>query len=87
VTESGLVVFGSEVGMIDLPFKEIVESSRLMPGETIFVDPEEGRVKKNDEILEEIASEFSVEKEVRRKLYRLKLEKDKKALNIKSLSR
>ena len=72
VTESGEVIFGSEVGMTDVPFKEVVESGRLMPGETLLVDPQEERIEKGKEILERIASEFNLEREVRRKLYRLK---------------
>jgi len=72
ITESGEVIFGSEVGMTDVTFGEVLESGRLMPGETLLVDPQEKRVEKGREILERIASEFSLEREVRRKLYRLK---------------
>ena len=68
ITEDGTVIFGSEAGMIDIPANKIVESGRLLPGETILIDPEEKEIKRNDEILEELASEFSVKKEVRRKL-------------------
>ena len=38
VTSDGLVIMGSEVGLIDLPFDKIVESGRLGPGEMIAVD-------------------------------------------------
>ena len=72
ITESGLVIFGSEVGMVEVPEKEVVEFGRLMPGEIFTVDTETGEIEKNDEILERIASDLQVEREVRRKLYRLK---------------
>ncbi len=72
ITESGLVVFGSEVGMVEIPESEVAEFGRLMPGEIFTVDTETGEIEKNDEILNRIASDFQVEREVRRKLYRLK---------------
>ncbi len=72
ITEEGLVVFGSEVGMVEIPEKEVKEFGRLMPGEIFLVDTERGEVEKNDQILERIASDFPLEREVRRKLYRLK---------------
>jgi len=73
ITESGLVIFGSEVGMVEVPQGEVVEFGRLMPGEVFTVNPQRGEVEKNEEILEKISYQFQVEKEVRRKLYRLKL--------------
>ena len=72
VTDEGLVIFGSEVGMVEIPERKVSEFGRLMPGEVFLVDTEEGEIRKNDEILRQIADEFLVEKEVRRKLYRLK---------------
>ncbi len=75
VTENGLVVFGSEVGMIDVPDGEVKKFGRLMPGEVFLVDTGTGEIKENKEILSEISEEFLVEKEVRRKLHKLKREK------------
>ncbi|WP_457755320.1 glutamate synthase large subunit [Thermovibrio ammonificans] len=72
VTEGGDVIFGSEVGMVEVPESEVVRFGRLMPGEIFTVNVETGEFKDNDEILSEIASELRVEREVRRKLYRLK---------------
>jgi len=72
VTDEGLVIFGSEVGMVEIPERKVSEFGRLMPGEVFLVDTKEGEIRKNDEILRQIADEFLVEKEVRRKLYRLK---------------
>ncbi len=71
-TESGLVVFGSEVGMVDIPEEEVEKFGRLLPGEIFTVNTETGEIEGNEEILNRLASEFSVEREVRRKLYRLK---------------
>ncbi len=73
ITESGLVIFGSEVGMVEIPEKDVKEFGRLMPGEVFLVDTEKGKIEKNREILERIASTFNLKKEVRRKLYRLKV--------------
>ncbi|MEO2069210.1 MAG: glutamate synthase large subunit [Desulfurobacteriaceae bacterium] len=72
ITECGEVIFGSEVGMIDVPEKGVKEFGRLMPGETIVVDTENKTVKKNEDVLERIASSFRLEREVRRKLFNLK---------------
>ena len=38
VTSDGLVIMGSEVGLIDTPFAKIVESGRIGPGQMIAVD-------------------------------------------------
>ncbi|MEO2082667.1 MAG: glutamate synthase central domain-containing protein, partial [Desulfurobacteriaceae bacterium] len=72
VTEDGEVIFGSEVGMVEIDEKKVTEFGRLMPGETIVINTAEGRIEKNREILERIASTLNVEREVRRKIYRLK---------------
>ena len=50
VTSDRLVVMSSEVGMLGLSLKEIVESGRVGPGEMIAVDALERRFLRNDEI-------------------------------------
>jgi hypothetical protein len=50
VTSDRLVIMGSEVGMLGLPLKEIVESGRVGPSEMIAVDTLERRFLDNDEI-------------------------------------
>ena len=50
VTSDRLVVLSSEVGMLGLPLKQIVESGRVGPGEMIAVDTVERRFLRNDEI-------------------------------------
>jgi glutamate synthase (NADPH/NADH) large chain len=51
ITDDGIIVLGSEAGMIDLQTKEIREKGRLGPGETLAVDLKEGRIKNTEEIL------------------------------------
>ena len=50
ITGSGLVVVGSEAGVVALPDREIVEKGRLGPGTILVVDTEDQRIYKNDEI-------------------------------------
>ena len=45
---------GSEVGLVDTPFHEIVESGRLGPGEMIAIDNERGRFLHTEEIAREL---------------------------------
>ena len=71
VTRDGLVVMGSEVGLVDLPFSQIVESGRIGPGQMIAVDTERGRFLHNDELKHEIASRAPYREWVERNLYTL----------------
>jgi glutamate synthase domain-containing protein 2/glutamate synthase domain-containing protein 1/glutamate synthase domain-containing protein 3 len=50
VTRDGLVVCGSEVGILDLPLSEVVEAGRVGPGEMIAVDTERRQFLRNEEI-------------------------------------
>ncbi len=50
ITADGLIVMGSEVGIINLPDERIVEKGRLGPGSMIAVDTVEGKLLRNDEI-------------------------------------
>ncbi|MBF6599737.1 MAG: glutamate synthase large subunit [Dehalococcoidia bacterium] len=56
-TSDGLVVMGSEVGMVPLDEATVVEKGRLGPGQMIAVDTARGRLLLNDEIKDEIASQ------------------------------
>ena len=56
MTEDGLLVCGSEAGMIDLQGRTFLEKGRLGPGDTLSVDLRQGKIKKTDEILRELAS-------------------------------
>ncbi len=56
ITDDGLVVMGSEVGVLPhISTDRIVEKGRLGPGHMIAVDTRTGRVMKNGEIKSEIA--------------------------------
>ena len=50
ITKGGLMVFASEVGVLDLSPDEVVEKGALRPGQMILVDLEQKRVLKNGEI-------------------------------------
>ncbi len=57
VTEDGLVVMASEVGVLpDIPNEHIIEKGRLGPGQMIAVDTRSGRIMRNAAIKSEIAT-------------------------------
>lgn len=57
VTDDGLVIMASEVGVLpDLPEERIIEKGRLGPGQMIAVDLANQRVIRNDDIKSEIVS-------------------------------
>ena len=55
VTADGMLVVGSETGMVPIPPEEIVENGRLGPGQMICVDLAEGRLYHNREIKDMLA--------------------------------
>src|SRR5579875_490688 len=52
MTDDGLVVVGSEAGLVDLDPERVVESGRLGPGQMLVVDLEQGRLLHNEELLD-----------------------------------
>ncbi|MDP2013535.1 MAG: glutamate synthase central domain-containing protein, partial [Actinomycetota bacterium] len=56
VTEDGLVVLGSEAGVLDLDPATIVRKGRLQPGLMFLVDTVAGRIIEDDEIKAELAA-------------------------------
>ena len=52
MTDDGLVVAGSEAGLVDLDPETVVHSGRLGPGEMLVVDLVDGNVFENDELLD-----------------------------------
>ena len=52
ITSDGLVVAGSEAGLVDLDPETLIESGRLGPGQMIGVDMVEHRIYRNDEMLD-----------------------------------
>jgi glutamate synthase (NADPH/NADH) large chain len=57
VTDDGLVVLASEVGVLDLDPATVVRKGRLQPGRMFLVDTDEHRVIEDEEIKSELASE------------------------------
>ncbi len=51
ITEGGLVVAGSEAGLVDLNPAEITQSGRLGPGEMLVVDLVDQRIYQDEELL------------------------------------
>ncbi|MBD8869701.1 glutamate synthase large subunit [Nocardioides sp. MJB4] len=57
VTDDGLVVLASEVGVLDLDPATVVRKGRLQPGRMFLVDTEEHRIIEDEEIKAELAAE------------------------------
>ncbi len=55
VTEDGLVVMASEVGVLDIDPKQIVRKGRLQPGKMFLVDTSQGRIVEDEEIKRSLA--------------------------------
>ena len=70
-TRDGLLVVGSEVGILDLPPGEVVESGRVGPGRMVAVDTVHGRFLNNREIKCRIAERRPYERWIRDNLRRL----------------
>ncbi|PNE13412.1 glutamate synthase large subunit, partial [Amycolatopsis sp. BJA-103] len=57
VTEDGLVVLASEVGVLELDQSTIVRKGRLEPGRMFLVDTAAGRIVEDEEIKNQLATE------------------------------
>ena len=57
ITDDGLVVLGSEAGVLELDPATVVRKGRLQPGRMFLVDTVNGRVVEDDEIKAELAAE------------------------------
>ncbi len=57
VTDDGLVVLASEVGVLDVPPENVVRKGRLQPGRMFLVDTEAGRIVDDDEIKAALAAQ------------------------------
>ncbi len=57
VTDEGLVVLASEVGVLDLDPATIVRKGRLQPGRMFLVDTDEHRIIEDEEVKAELAAE------------------------------
>ena len=56
VTDDGLVVLASEVGVLDIDPQRVVRKGRLQPGRMFLVDTEAQRIVEDDEIKAELAA-------------------------------
>jgi len=71
VTDSGLVVSASEVGVFEIDDAHVVEKGRLAPGEMLLVDTEHQRLYRNRDVKHRVASQNPYGYWLRRKLLRL----------------
>ncbi len=57
VTDDGLVVLASEVGVLDIAPERVVRKGRLQPGRMFLVDTAKGRLVEDEEIKAELAAQ------------------------------
>ena len=57
VTDDGLVVLASEVGVLDIAPERVVRKGRLQPGRMFLVDTSEGRLVEDEEIKAQLSAE------------------------------
>ncbi|HEX9767483.1 MAG TPA: glutamate synthase large subunit [Nitriliruptorales bacterium] len=55
VTDDGLVVMASEVGVLDIDPRKVVRKGRLQPGKMFLVDTSQGRIVEDEEIKRSLA--------------------------------
>ncbi|WP_034990866.1 glutamate synthase large subunit [Beijerinckia mobilis] len=56
VTDDGLVVMASEMGVLPIPEERIIQKWRLQPGRMLLVDLEQGRIVSDDEMKNALAN-------------------------------
>jgi len=56
VTKDGLVIMGSETGVLEVDPANVVQKGRLQPGRMFLVDMSKGRIVEDEEIKDEMAS-------------------------------
>ena len=56
VTDDGLVIMASEVGVLPVPAEKIVTKWRLQPGKMLLIDLEAGRIVSDDELKRRLAT-------------------------------
>ncbi len=59
VTDDGLVVLASEVGVLDIPQEKVIRKGRLQPGRMFLVDIQSGRIIEDEEIKQSLATSFA----------------------------
>jgi glutamate synthase (NADPH/NADH) large chain len=58
VTTDGLVVMGSEAGLLDVPTDQVLRKGRLQPGKMFLVDTAQGRIIDDEELKADLAAEL-----------------------------
>ncbi len=71
LTKDGLLIVGSEVGMVEIDERKVAERGRLGPGDTLSVDLEKGEIKKTERILRELSEKKPYGEWIERFLVRL----------------
>nr|MBW4095680.1 glutamate synthase large subunit [Acidobacteriota bacterium] len=56
ITEDGLIIFASEVGVIDIEPAKVVRKGRVAPGKMFLVDTAQGRIIADSEVKAELAA-------------------------------
>jgi glutamate synthase (NADPH) large chain len=54
ITKDGLIILGSETGVLDVPADQVERKGRLEPGRMFLIDVEEGRIVEDQEIKDEL---------------------------------
>jgi glutamate synthase (NADPH/NADH) large chain len=70
-TSDGLVVLGSESGVLDLDPATVVAKGRLQPGRMFLVDTERGEIRSDDDVKAELAAEHPYDEWLHAGLMRL----------------
>jgi len=55
VTKSGRIIMASEVGVLDIPPEDILESGRLTPGKMLFIDTVGGKIIDDEKIKKQLS--------------------------------
>lgn len=71
VTKDDMIVFSSEVGVIDVEEENILYKDRLSPGKILLIDLEEGRIISDEEIKSEMANEAPYQEWLNEQLVKL----------------
>lgn len=62
ITKDGLLIVGSETGMVRIPDDAVLQRGRLGPGQTLALDLQEGQLYAPDEVMDLLASRQEFEK-------------------------
>jgi glutamate synthase domain-containing protein 2/glutamate synthase domain-containing protein 1/glutamate synthase domain-containing protein 3 len=60
ITRSGMAIFGSEIGAINIPFEDVLETGQLDPGEAVAVHMPDRKVLRANEILTRVVAETPI---------------------------